>query len=115
MVISWEGVEIDGCPGTVLLRPLSATRARKRQKARAQTLTLWQSISTKSTELLGGLLNADGMQERKLFLPPIFAPNKMALSGYIFNPKLYRKPRRETPWSMKCCVAVYLNYHANRM
>lgn len=112
-MISWEGVEIDDYAGTALLRSVSATRVRKRQKARAQTLTLCHNISTKSAELLGALLNADGMQERKLFLPPVFAPNKMALSGHIFNPKLYRKPRGGTPWSMKCCIAVYLNYHAN--
>lgn len=114
MVISWEGVEIDGYPGTAVLEPVSATIAR-RQKARAQMLTLSHSISTKSTELLGGLLNADGMQETKSFLPPVFAPNKIALSGHIFNPKLYRKPRGRILWSMKCCIAVYLNYHANRM
>lgn len=100
MVISWEGVEIDGCSGTALLRLVSATMARRRQKERAQTLTLCRSIFTKSTELLSALLNAGGMQERKLFLPPVLAPNKMALSGHIFNPKLYRKPRRGTPWSM---------------
>lgn len=115
MVISWEGVEIDNYSGTALLRPVSATMARRRQKERAQTVALCHSMSTKSTELLGALLNADGMQERQLFLPPVFAPNEMALSGHIFNPKLYRKRRRGTPWSMKCCITVYLNYHANRM
>lgn len=115
MVISWEGMEIDGYSGTAFLRAVSATMARRRQKDRAQTLTLCHSISTKSTELLGALLNADGMQERKLFFPPVFAPNEMALSGHIFNPKLYRKPRRGTLWSMKCCIAVYLNDHANMM
>lgn len=65
VVISWKGVEIDGYPGTALLGPVSATMARRRQKARAQTLTLCHSISTKPTELLGALLNSDGMKERK--------------------------------------------------
>lgn len=66
MVISWEGVEIDGYSGTALLRPVSATMARRRQKERAQTLTLCHSISTKSTELLGTLLKTDGMQQKKI-------------------------------------------------
>lgn len=48
-MISREGVEIDGYPGTALLRPVCATMARRRQKARAQTLILCHSISTKST------------------------------------------------------------------
>lgn len=87
-------------------RPVSATMTRRRQKTGAQTLTLCHSISAKSTELLGALLNADGMQERKLFLPPVLAPNKMALLGHIFNPKLFRKPRGGTPWSMKCCMSL---------
>lgn len=39
VVISWE---IDGYPGSALLGPVSATMARRRQKARAQTLTLSQ-------------------------------------------------------------------------
>lgn len=92
-MISWEGVEIDDYPGTALLRPVFATMTRRRQKARE---TDYHSISTKSTELLGALLNADGMKERKLFLPRVFAPNKMALSDHVFNPKLYRKPRGRT-------------------
>lgn len=70
VVISWEGVEIDDYPGTALLRPVFATMTRRRQKARE---TDYHSISTKSTELLGALLNADGMKERKLFLPRVFA------------------------------------------
>lgn len=31
MVISWEGVEIDGYPGTTLFRPVSATMARRHE------------------------------------------------------------------------------------
>lgn len=42
VVISWEGVAIDGYPGTALLRPVSATIARRRQKAGAQTDSLSQ-------------------------------------------------------------------------
>jgi len=46
------------------------------KKQKAWTLTLSQHYKAlKSAELLGTLLNAYCMQESKLFLVPVFAPN----------------------------------------